>query len=1026
MAEETKTEPNLIHELVADHVGKKKIYGIFGDDTPSQLTFPGMAQQQPLAKSEKSLTPLEKHLQEVLDGHSEVARLAFQVNPDYTQYQVIYQAKPRGIPEWLLKRISHQDDLVATIVRTRANQVRAFGVPRPDRFDTGFVIEAKEGVLNKLDNQQKAALDKRIEKARDLLLTCGSQEGVAIKDRQSFSDFLDLITQSAVVVGRIAVEKIRDRAGRVHSFRSVDAGTIMPATPYQTAGDSVRKQALALLARLRGEAEGELAAKLNQDSWSADKYSWVQVLEGSKVKQVFTDDQLLVTNFYPVPDVEMCGHPITPLDNVISAVTTHVNITQYNKVYFQSGRAARGALIFKSEDADYEALKAMQAHFQANINSAANAWRMPVIVIGKEDEIDWQQMDQQGQRDAEFQYLTDSVARTIMSAFQISPDELTAWSYLGRSTGSQTLSECLDPEMRVFTDVGLVPLSFVIGDKQQQRFKVWTGKTWADARVFRTGQKRLKETELACGVTIRTSPDHRFRAVNEAGDLVWKHQEELRPGDYILVNRNPIPGMLLAPSYKGKEVTPEIMEILGWMIGDGTLVSARGQMVLFYHYEKEVVEWEKHAQVLRDFGLNIHQNRIDITDEEREEIKTRYGFKNVAAYRLTNVIYDTKFVNWLETIGFKSSKEGKVIPDSLHVMPIWCREAFLRGFFSADGGKLNDQGAVAITIQNDKVRDQTRQLLMSLGIRTQYCKEVPSWVNDYHMEPVAEIRDLGRFIEMVDVEVFDSDHSFISEGFQVHNSNNEYRLEAHRDLGIRPLIRRMEDIVNNDLFPIIDPDLSKICRIRFKGLDTLSRQEEADQLGKEAPLHGTMNGILESVEKPPLPKSLGGNVPLNPAYHQLVLDKFVYVGVVCEQLLGMEGASQEPSLAYINNTIWVQWQQLMEQKRMNDMQSKAMELQEKAATKSGSPEGSPATKPGMDDAAQKSEALHGALGDAASALAKHELDELEKAERHLSPGQRRALESHKKLVKDFRNGFDEDAKRATIDIVNSVDDLLKE
>jgi len=44
---------------------------------------------------------------------------------------------------------------------------------------------------------------------------------------------------------------------------------------------------------------------------------------------------------------------------------------------------------------------------------------------------------------------------------------------------------------------------------------------------------------------------------------------------------------------------------------------------------------------------------------------------------------------------------------------------------------------------------------------------------------------------------------FIANGFVVHNSNNEYKLEAHRDVGIRPLVAQFEDFVNGCLFPLM-------------------------------------------------------------------------------------------------------------------------------------------------------------------------------------------------------------------------------
>jgi hypothetical protein len=660
----------------------------------------------PVRKKLETYTRLEKSLLETLDKN-EVARLAFEVNPTNVGYEVIYQPKPRYLPEWLAKRIAHQDDLVAAIVRTRANQVRAFGAPRADRFSTGYVIEPREGVVDDLTDEQKLALDKQIERAVHLMSTCGTNQGVPKRDQLTFSDFLDVLTQNAIILGRIAIEKIRDKEGKVHSFRPVDSATVFPSLNNQTAGVTIRKQAIHLLARLKNRDESELARDVDLRRWIKDEYSWVQVIE-SIPRMVFTDDQLICRNFYPVPDIEMCGHPITPLDTVISAVMTHINLTTYTRVYFQSGRASKGMLVIKSNDADNQTIKEMQAHFQANINNANNAWRMPVFAISPEDEIAWEPIDQQGAKDSEFQYLGDAVARIILSAFQISPDELPGWAYLAKGTNAQTLSE----------------------------------------------------------------------------------------------------------------------------------------------------------------------------------------------------------------------------------------------------------------------------------------------------------------------------------------GSNEYKLEAHRDLGIRPLLHHFEELINSELLPIVDADLAQKCRFRLMGLDADSAEREAQRLAEDQPIHMTMNQILEHVEKDALPAFLGGDVVLNPQFHQLVLDKLVYVGEIREFMMGIKGAAQDPTLRYIGNPLWLQFQQIQAQNKANELQERQVKLQEAqqaqmqqagaqpGAAHTNAPGGGSTGQLGVE---QKSEGLHRAFMDAAAALGKgeDELLDLDKAEKHLTPAQRRSLREHRRLVQGFMTAFAEDAERAKKEIVSGVEDLLR-
>lgn len=411
--------------------------------------------EETLQKGEKP--SLTKSILNVLNGsNNSIERLAFEEDPsNYSQYQGLYKQKIRLIPDSVLKRIAIQDDLVAAIVNARANQIGTFGRPRPDRFSLGYAIEPKEGLLDKLNQQQKDQLQKRIAEATARFETCGSTSGWDDDERLTFSQYLSMSTKNAVVVGRIATEIIwqtNPYTGKeeFHSFRPIDAGTIFKAAPQKEAAQSVREQARFLLETVKNK-------RLVPERFQADEYAWVQAIE-SRPLQAFTSKECVVHNFYPVADVELDGYPVTPLDTVISAVTTHINITTHNKLYFQSGRATRGMIVIRSDDLDEGVISRIRQQFNASINSVQNSWRMPVFGIGSEDDLAWQSIDSGG-RDMEFQYLSDSNARVILSAFQMSPEELPGYSHLSRGTNSQSLSESNQEYLlTAHRDIGIRPL----------------------------------------------------------------------------------------------------------------------------------------------------------------------------------------------------------------------------------------------------------------------------------------------------------------------------------------------------------------------------------------------------------------------------------------------------------------------------------------------------------------------------------------------------------------------------------------
>jgi len=107
-------------------------------------------------------------------------------------------------------------------------------------------------------------------------------------------------------------------------------------------------------------------------------------------------------------------------------------------------------------------------------------------------------------------------------------------------------------------------------------------------------------------------------------------------------------------------------------------------------------------------------------------------------------------------------------------------------------------------------------------------------------------------------------------------ANNEYKLTAARDTGIRPLILKFEDFLNQKLFPLVDPELAQICTINLSGLDSDTRQDEALRLQQDMPIHMNMDEVLDYVDKQTVGKHLVGDIPFNERY-QVIVDKYLEV-----------------------------------------------------------------------------------------------------------------------------------------------------
>jgi hypothetical protein len=417
--------------------------------------------QEKLEKSEQNdgwftENPLAKSLIASLRGKQKAQAIAFSEDPQESRYHSLYIDKNNTplLPDTIIKRTSYIDDLIAAIVRGRANHISSFGTMLPDRKSMGYRLDPeKNSNFDKLPFEKKAELIKESIRVSKLLASCGNLEGLDDRQKQTFSEFLYVSAANAVRFGRITTELIKDSGGKFCGFRAVDPSTIYFARKNSTSTSAkvLREQAFKLLQEIKKETV------IDPQKYANDEYAFIQVINGTP-RHAFTDDEMVNFNFYPTTDFETNHYPITPIDTVINAIITHVNITQHNKLYFQSGRATRGMLVIQSESVNDSTLEQLKQQFQASINGVQNSWRVPVISVGTNDKVSWQSIDGQG-RDMEFQYLFDSNIRIILAAFNMSPDELPGYNHLSKGTNNQSLSESNNEyKLQAARDVGIRPL----------------------------------------------------------------------------------------------------------------------------------------------------------------------------------------------------------------------------------------------------------------------------------------------------------------------------------------------------------------------------------------------------------------------------------------------------------------------------------------------------------------------------------------------------------------------------------------
>jgi hypothetical protein len=151
-------------------------------------------------------------------------------------------------------------------------------------------------------------------------------------------------------------------------------------------------------------------------------------------------------------------------------------------------------------------------------------------------------------------------------------------------------------------------------------------------------------------------------------------------------------------------------------------------------------------------------------------------------------------------------------------------------------------------------------------------------------------------------------------------SNNQFKLEASRDSGLRPLILGWQTFFNQRLVPIIDPELAQMVQVKLLGLDAESREQEAARLQQDSSLFYDYDTLQGEVDLEPIGEAIGGKVPFNERFRQ-VLDYYATVGQIKNRFFGDPSAIFDPMLKFKRDPFALQNTQLMMQINPNALKA---------------------------------------------------------------------------------------------------------
>ncbi|AUX08834.1 ribonucleoside-diphosphate reductase alpha chain [Halalkaliarchaeum desulfuricum] len=239
---------------------------------------------------------------------------------------------------------------------------------------------------------------------------------------------------------------------------------------------------------------------------------------------------------------------------------------------------------------------------------------------------------------------------------------------------------------------------------------------------YRNGRKAVLEIETDAGYTVRATPEHYFRIIDENGEYAWRQVKELDTGDTIALQRDFLDddgvrhalgtdtqltdgGTAAVPS-RGRdrlsidppeEITPEFAEWLGLYVGDGTARES-GVRMAFDDADEDLVDyWVSLTESVFGFEPTVGHHGDAACIIGRASRRDLYDFLNA---------------NDL----LKESSKTAAIPEAVLQSGRTIAARFLRGLFEADG-TVGDR-SIELYTHSEALASQVQKLLLGLGIRS--------------------------------------------------------------------------------------------------------------------------------------------------------------------------------------------------------------------------------------------------------------------------------------------------------------------
>jgi len=312
------------------------------------------------------------------------------------------------------RQITYADPIVAAVIQTRVNQAASFAVPQFDKYKVGFKVRLRD--IDKTPTKAELEEASEIEK---FLLYCGVPETFddtpELKRRDNFETFVRKICRDSLTFDQINFEVAPRNNGLPYQFKAVDAATIRLIADKK---ENVEKVGFP-------NVDPVIVQPYGSEQWFKEfepKHPRTAQVINGVIRHVFDEWEMAFGVRNPRTDIMAQGYGFSEIEMMVTTLTAHMNAETYNRKFFTQGSSIKGILTFEGS-VPPDQLEAFRRQWYAQVTGINNAWRTPIMSLGKDSKANWVSLHANN-REMEFGKWMEYCIKTICGVFQMDPIEI--------------------------------------------------------------------------------------------------------------------------------------------------------------------------------------------------------------------------------------------------------------------------------------------------------------------------------------------------------------------------------------------------------------------------------------------------------------------------------------------------------------------------------------------------------------------------------------------------------------------------